>query len=968
MKRMLSLALAGVMMFTGVWVNSAAADSPDSTVQAAQTAQQTTSGSELQSYVKYTERSGSYKPAAEAITIDAVNYSSTNGATVEKVNSFEGKSGVLKWTNESGSVFYEFIVPKNGLYNVKFVYYCLPGRNNPILLGMKFDGKYLFDGMEDFELPRLFEDDGDVRVDGIGNEFSAAQKEKFMFQENYCKDSTGMQDEPYVFALSAGKHVLEIESLEEPVAIDSIVLAAPEVYEDYSTVSADYDSSKNAKISESIKVEGEDADYKSTNSLVSQYDQTDPSVSSKNGSNPYLTRINYIGNSNWSSPGERITWKISVPESGYYKLAFRYQQNLVLNGVSYRKLMIDGKVPFKEATNIAFDYDLKWKLKEFADDNGSPYLVYLEKGEHELAMEVSLGDLAPVVRDLNDVMYDVGIMYRKIVMITGETPDSNRDYELFSQIPNFIENLQSYYDELERIATETENLAGQTGGTNATTIRSMSAVIKNMIDNKFVAHQYKSRYYTNYTSTSALVYSMMSMGLNLDYIEIAAPDAEFKDPAANWFRKAGYSFKRFLSSFSADYNNVSGDLETERSITIWVNWGRDQIRVLNNLIQSNFTPKTGIGVNLKMSNASYVQAILSGRGPDCSLNMARSEPVNLALRNAMYDLKQFDDYDEVVKRFLTKGATIPFTFQDGVYALPDTTNFYMMFYRTDIFEEYGLKPPKTWDEFIEVSSILFRNNLQASLPYTQISSVAVVNAGVGSLSILPTLIMQMGGQLYNDKGSATELTSATSIKAFEFWTDFYNEYKFPVTADFFNRIRVGTMPLGIQNYTNYIQLTMAAPEISGKWKMVPIPGFKQEDGTISNAQAGSGTGCGILNVSKDKEAGWEFLKWWTSAEAQLEYSNNCESILGVSGRVATSNVEALKKMGWDNESLNNLVSQWSRLQEVPEVPGSYYTSRSIDQAYWNVVSNSKNAKDMLIKWAEVADKEIERKRKQYNVQ
>jgi ABC-type glycerol-3-phosphate transport system substrate-binding protein len=149
--------------------------------------------------------------------------------------------------------------------------------------------------------------------------------------------------------------------------------------------------------------------------------------------------------------------------------------------------------------------------------------------------------------------------------------------------------------------------------------------------------------------------------------------------------------------------------------------------------------------------------------------------------------------------------------------------------------------------------------------------------------------------------------------------------------------------------------------------MVPIPGFEDENGNVNNVQAGSGTGCGILRISKNPELGWEFLKWWTSAATQLEYSNNCESILGVSGRVATSNVEALTKMGWTNESIKNLLAQLRMMQEVPEVAGSYYTSRCIDQAYWNVVNTGKNAKDMIIKWAEIADTEIQRKREQYNV-
>ena len=965
MKRKLSLALAAVMLFTGISFQAAFTVSAESADGSNMMSKIVTNRNLYSSYCAQRE---DYPNATATVTVDAVNYTAAHGAQVEKVNSFEGKNGVLKWTNEDGTVDYKINIPANGKYAVKFVYYAMPSRNNPVSLSLKIDGKSYFDGMNEFELPRLYTDDGDPRVDGLGNEFAPEQKEVFRFQEYYFSDQTGMESEPYTLSLSAGEHTVTVGSVAEPVALDAILFTQPESFKPYKEVKAGYADLDADTDGEVIKLEGEDADYKSTNSLISQYDQTDPSVSSKSGSDPYLTRINYIGNTNWASPGQRLTWEFDVKTSGYYKLAFRYKQNLVLNGTSCRKLYIDGEVPFKEAANIKFNYGLNWEMMEFCDSKDKPYYVYLKEGKHTIAMEVNLGDMTSAVSALNNVMYDVGTLYRKIVMITGETPDNSRDYDLYQQIPNFNKDLKAYSKELKRIAAELEKIAGKDGNSNSTSIRAMANVLDNMLKNKFTAHQYKSTYYSNYTSVSSLVYIMMDMGLNLDYIQITPKGQSVTDPKASWFQKFGFSFNRFLSSFSGDYDNISGDVQTEKTITIWANWGRDQIRVLNNLIQSSFTPKTNIGVNLKMSNASYIQAILSGNGPDCSLHMARSEPVNLALRGAMYDLKQFSDYETVMQRFMTKDSAVPFTFQNGVYALPDTINFYMMFYRTDIFEQYDLKVPTTWDEFIQVSSVLYRNKLQASLPYTQITTAAMVNAGVGSLSIYPSLLMQMGGKLYDDGLTKTTMTTPEGIKAFQFWTDFYTEYKFPVTADFFNRFRTGTMPLGIQNYTLYINLTLAAPEITNKWKMVPIPGFQQADGTIKNVQAGSGTGCGILKISKNKAGGWEFLKWWTSADTQLSYSNNCESILGVAGRVATSNVEAFKGMGWDKDSLNALLSQWSKLQEVPELPGSYYTSRSIDQAYWNVVNNSENAKDMIIKWSDIADQEITRKREQYHVQ
>ena len=59
------------------------------------------------------------------------------------------------------------------------------------------------------------------------------------------------------------------------------------------------------------------------------------------------------------------------------------------------------------------------------------------------------------------------------------------------------------------------------------------------------------------------------------------------------------------------------------------------------------------------------------------------------MRGALYDLTQFSDYEEVITRF-ADGAEIPYKYKNGVYALPDTQSFYLMFYRKDIFEKLDL--------------------------------------------------------------------------------------------------------------------------------------------------------------------------------------------------------------------------------------------------------------------------------------
>ena len=70
-------------------------------------------------------------------------------------------------------------------------------------------------------------------------------------------------------------------------------------------------------------------------------------------------------------------------------------------------------------------------------------------------------------------------------------------------------------------------------------------------------------------------------------------------------------------------------------------------------------------------------------------------------------------------------------------------------------------------------------------------------------------------------------------------------------------------------------------------------------------------------------------------------------------------------MAWDPNDLGELTAQWKEVKEIPEVPGSYYMTRAIDQAFWYVINDNVNAKDAINKWAIVANNEIKRKISEY---
>ena len=850
---------------------------------------------------------------------------------------------------------YEFFLtaPSDAWYNVTLVYEAGNDSNTEIGFGIRLDGKYPFYEADRFVLSRLYVNEGKVRTDGMGNEFAPEQKEVHEKQMFKLSNYSTFENKATKFFFSKGEHSLRLGDFTASVKIFKIILTVVEELADYAEVSEKYGEYPMSGDAE-ITVQGEDAVYKSEFDLVGKTDSSSAAVYPKD---PFKQKVNYIG-SNWSDVGEKLTWNINVPNDGLYKLSFHYRQSFILNGNAYRTLEIDGKVPFREAEAISFPYGNGWENLQLSDENGKPYMLYLSKGEHTLSLTVTLGPLTSFCNKLNDTVFEIGNCYRRIVMITGETPDNNRDYNLFSQIPDLEEKLKSIVSSLDELSGIYEGLSGKRGGSTVSILNNMKISINGMLKYKYKAQRYKSAFYSAYSSISATLYDIMDMPLNIDSFTLSSSHKETRGVNAGLFEKISYSVERFIASFIIDYNNISGDSAATEKITLWINWGRDQAQVLNSLIKSEFVPQTGIGVNVKITNASLVQGILSGNSPDCVLQQQRSEPVNLALRNAAYNLKQFADYGDIIKRF-AECAVVPYEYNGGVYGLPDTQSFLMLFIRTDIFKEMGLEIPKTWDEFIDTLTILSANNLQTGIAGNLDNAATNVSAVSTCFNMF---LAQFGGNLYNNDLNATDLLTPQAISAFEFFTDFFTKYNCPKTYNFYNRFRTGIMPMGIQSNQMYSTIAATAPEIKNRWVMAPVPGLSESEAGTS---VGAGTAAVILKDSKNHEEAWEFIKWWTSCDIQLLYIQALESVLGISARVSTSNIEASSKLSWDGKCLGNMLTQWRSVKEYNEIPGSYYVPRVIDQAYWNVVENNERPKDMLYTWSKTADSEIRKKIKQY---
>ena len=167
-------------------------------------------------------------------------------------------------------------------------------------------------------------------------------------------------------------------------------------------------------------------------------------------------------------------------------------------------------------------------------------------------------------------------------------------------------------------------------------------------------------------------------------------------------------------------------------------------------------------------------------------------------------------------------------------------------------------------------------------------------------------------------------------------TDLYTEYNLPYqVSNFFNDFKLGQTPIGVADFGTYLSLLNAAAEISGLWDIAPMPGV-YIDGEINNSAPGAATSCMVFENSKKKEEAMEFLAWYMSTETQLLFSETLVNTLGDKYLWNTANIEAFKKLSWNETHKQVILTQWEDLKEVPKIPGSYIVEREISNI-WNAV-------------------------------
>lgn len=830
---------------------------------------------------------------------------------------------------------------EGGLYGLKIGYTAIVGESlfsSPIQISVSVNGKIPYREASSLTLSRVFESvSSDFERDEAGNDIQPEQKEVTPELVYILSDASGYHSSGLYLPFITGTNTITIKSLRSDIKINYIEVAPIEeilTYEDY--LKKFEKAEQNNRNSDAIYFEAEKIYRKSDCTIVPASDRSSASVTPNSACSMLL---NTVGSS-FSKVGQWISWKIDIKESGFYKISMYAKQSVNSGAVSTRKLYIDGVVPFKEAEKLVFPFNENYE--NYVLSSGEKELLfYLNKGEHEIALEAVLGDVAECLNTVSAALNDLNDDYIRILFYTGSDPDVYREYGFEKLIPDVIDDFANKSKQLYDVSNEIKRLSKGKGSSTAMLDKLADLLFKMSEDTDEITKNF-SQFKNSLSSLGTWLNEYKSQPLQIDSVSIAPENIKGYVKKDDFFKSFWFKFKIFLSTFTSDYTE---NKDNAKNVNVWIATGRDQSKIIDRLAK-NDASKTGIHANVSLINGdALLPNILAGSEIDVYLNAGAADPINYAIRGAVLDLTQFDDFNEISTRF-NKAALIPFTYKGAVYALPESLDFSLLFYRKDIFDKMDLSVPKTWDDFYETVAVLQKNNL---------------TVGVNWLEMFNLMLYQSGGSYYNADNNASALDEFVSIDSFAKTLKFYKEYGLPVEFNFINRFRSGDMPMGIVSYMTYNQLYLFAPEISGMWEFTSVPGIQDQNGNINNNVVASGTGAVILKTTKDKNTAWEFLKWWTDTDTQINYGIEMEKVMGDAARQSSANLSVVSGFPWSVDEYKVISEQWDNLSAIPQIPGSYYVSRTLDFAFNSAYSLDADPSRVLIDNVEELNIEITRK-------
>ena len=845
-------------------------------------------------------------------------------------------------------------VPVSGRYVMSFDYLSYDESILPVEMGMKIDGGYPFYEARSMKFETTWVSDG-VDVDRYGNEIVSLPDKLIRWEHKEVMDASYRYSDPLPVELTAGVHKLELNIQEGTLLLGNISLEAPGDV-------AEYAGSTKAEGNALITIEAEDF-YQRNDSSIHAIGEYGSSLSPLSAT---TTVLNIIDEDSFNEAGQTVSYQFHVDNAGYYYIGMNYRQSEKNDFPVFVDWKIDGEIPNSAFKSYQVEAANKFRTVTLTDDNDDKLSVYLEPGDHTISLTISADNLRYALEAVDEIMSGISDLSLEVTKVAGTNKDKYRDLKLTRYIPDVQDRLLGWVDELYSLAEQAQPYVNAKSPDKVAAF-SYLLIAANQL--KSLAEKPNELVYrvdelsTSVNSINTQIANFVDLindnDLSIDRIYIYQDGARLPK-GQNIFQSIGTSLKRFGYSFMGQSYSASNTDESH--IQVWVNRPRTYVEIMQKMIDEKFTPETGIEVDLSiMTDAQkLILSNASGDTPDIATGINYSIPFDLAIRGSLVDLSKFDNYKEVFGRY-SEGLLVPSVVGDGLYSLPETMNFYVMFYRTDILSKLGLSVPNTMDELIAMLPDLQMRGLNVYYPT---AAMLVMRNFHGTTPI----IYQMDGALYGDTALDILVDSEATVEGFTELTELFTLYDLPVDVpNFYQHFRNGDLPIGIADFNSYNLILNAAPEIANSWSIALVPGIEDEEtGEVKRYMSGGAESTVMFSSDDEREQkAWQFMEWWSRADIQAEFGQRLQILYGDEYIWPTANLEAFERLPYPTSDKDIILTQAQYILETPRLLGSYMMERELSNAFNDVVVNGDTVRSRIDEVAKTVLRETERKLEEF---
>lgn len=845
-------------------------------------------------------------------------------------------------------------VPVSGRYVMSFDYLSYDESILPVEMGMKIDGGYPFYEARSMKFETTWVSDG-VDVDRYGNEIVSLPDKLIRWEHKEVMDASYRYSDPLPVELTAGVHELELNIQEGTLLLGNISLEAPGDV-------AEYAGSTKAEGNALITIEAEDF-YQRNDSSIHAIGEYGSSLSPLSAT---TTVLNIIDEDSFNEAGQTVSYQFHVDNAGYYYIGMNYRQSEKNDFPVFVDWKIDGGIPNSAFKSYQVEAANKLRTVTLTDDNDDKLSVYLEPGDHTISLTISADNLRYALEAVDEIMSGISDLSLEVTKVAGTNKDKYRDLKLTRYIPDVQDRLLGWVDELYSLAEQAQPYVNAKSPDKVAAF-SYLLIAANQL--KSLAEKPNELVYrvdelsTSVNSINTQIANFVDLindnDLSIDRIYIYQDGARLPK-GQNIFRSIGTSLKRFGYSFMGQSYSASNTDESH--IQVWVNRPRTYVEIMQKMIDEKFTPETGIEVDLSiMTDAQkLILSNASGDTPDIATGINYSIPFDLAIRGSLVDLSKFDNYKEVFGRY-SEGLLVPSVVGDGLYSLPETMNFYVMFYRTDILSKLGLSVPNTMDELIAMLPDLQMRGLNVYYPT---AAMLVMRNFHGTTPI----IYQMDGALYGNTALDILVDSEATVEGFTELTELFTLYDLPVDVpNFYQHFRNGDLPIGIADFNSYNLILNAAPEIANSWSIALVPGIEDEEtGEVKRYMSGGAESTVMFSSDDEREQkAWQFMEWWSRADIQAEFGQRLQILYGDEYIWPTANLEAFERLPYPTSDKDIILTQAQYILETPRLLGSYMMERELSNAFNDVVVNGDTVRSRIDEVAKTVLRETERKLEEF---